>query len=586
MKINFLKYFFIVVWFFLIAGNTIFAAPEDFDPSVTDSLRDVQIGLDGDLGLDAGDLQNALDDVAEVSSQDGIGLTGPDGEKLDLPKENLGELSKQLNVGDTVNSLKSETDSLKKESEGLTKELGDAKSDFDTSELEIEDQYDISASSNDFDLSSLRDVVSQTEFDAEGFSGKGTSFYKGSRKGASKIRKENRDLLQTAKASTLSSLLSGKSSLRKSSKRFQFDKGGGRRKGLKGVFSRRGGQKKSEGRFGGRKGNRVNAGGGLRRGFQRRNDQSRGQKRVSGGGSSNLSKKRSLLRRSGKNNFVSSRSRSSRAGRSNSFERSGARSKSARSRVKALNAALARKKKKNSKDEKDKKKLGAEGISDGEQKALDGTGVLGGKKGYSNSGETLSAQEVVNLEKKKLKEEFGEDQSGLAYQIAQDLKKRGLLTDDDPLRYKKIRLAILSESIKKLKKDLIKNNNNQSPILKALGLDYLKSRKFLDSLPPVENLALLKFADLSKTILGSYETAIWAYNAILQENPLDGQTNLEIGQVYEEIKNESYAGFHFRRAEYAFTANNQFEKATEAKNLIKRLEKGKKDSGVEVLASL
>jgi hypothetical protein len=67
---------------------------------------------------------------------------------------------------------------------------------------------------------------------------------------------------------------------------------------------------------------------------------------------------------------------------------------------------------------------------------------------------------------------------------------------------------------------------------------------------------------------------------------LDGQTNLEIGQIYEELKNESYAGFHFRRAEYAFTANNQFEKATEAKNLIKRLENGTKDSGVDVLASL
>jgi hypothetical protein len=236
MKMNFLKYFLSVVWFFLIAGNQIFAAPEDFDQSVTDSLRDVQIGLDGDLGLDAGDLQNALADVAEISSQDGIGLTGPDGEKLDLPKEDLGELSKQLNVGDTVNSLKSETDSLKKESEGLAKELGDAKSDFDTSQLDIEDQYDISASSNDFDLASLRDVVSKTEFDAEGFSGKGTSFNTGSRKGASKIRKENRDLLQTAKASTLSSLLSGKSSLRKSSKRFQFDKGGGAKKRIKRGF--------------------------------------------------------------------------------------------------------------------------------------------------------------------------------------------------------------------------------------------------------------------------------------------------------------------------------------------------------------
>ncbi|GEM_PF-3309620 len=586
MKLSCWKYFFAVFGFLLATGSQAFAAPEDFDPSVTDSLKDVQIGLDGDLGLDAGDLQSALSDVADVSSEAVRGLAGPDGEQLELPKENLGELSKELDVGDTVNSLKSETDSLKKESEGLTKELGSAKSDFDTSELEIEDQYDISASRGDFDLASLRDVVSQTEFDAEGFSGKGTSFYQGSRKGATKIRKENRDLLQTAKASTLTSLLSGKSSLRKSSKSFRFDKGAGKRKGLKGVFTRRGGQKKSEGRFGGRKGNRVKAGSGLRRGFQRRNSLSRGQKRVSNFGSGNQSTKRSVSRRTGRNNFASSRSRSSRGGRSNSFERSGARSKSAKSRIKALNEALARAKKKNSKEEKDKKLLGAEGLSSDEQKALDGTGVLNGKKGFSNSGENLSAEEVISAEKKKLKEEFGEDQSSLAYQIAQDLKKKGFLTDDDPLRFKKIRLALLSESIKKLKKDLIKNKDNQNPTLKSLGLDYLKSRKFLDSLPPVENLALLKFADLSKTILGSYETAIWAYNSILQNNPLDGQTNLELGKVYEEIENKSYAGFHFRRAEYVFTANNQFQKAVEAKERIKSLEGGKEGSPNETLAAI
>ncbi len=429
-------------------------------------------------------------------------------------------------------------------------------------------------------------MASETEYDAEGFNSKGVSFYQGSRSGASKIRKENRDLVQTAKASTLTSLLSGKSSLRKSSKRFQFDKGAGRRKGLKGVFSRRGGQKKAEGRFGSRKRNRVDANSGLNRGFRRQNSLERGQKRVSNFGSSNQSKKRSLRRRTGKNNFASSRSRSSRGGRSNSFERSGARSKSAKSRIRSLNEALARQKKKNEKDEKDKKALAAEGIGDGEQQGIDGTGILDGRKGYSNAGESLSAEEKLNIKKKKLTEEFGEDQYNVAYQIEQDLKKRGFLDDDDPLKYKKIRLAMLSESIKKLKKNLINNKKNQNPILKSLGLDYLKSKKFLDSLPPVENLALLKFADLSKTILGSYETAIWAYNAILQENPLDGQTNLEIGKIYEELGNKSYAGFHFRRAEYAFTTNNQFQKAIEAKERIQELEKDSTDSSVEVLASL
>jgi hypothetical protein len=212
--------------------------------------------------------------------------------------------------------------------------------------------------------------------------------------------------------------------------------------------------------------------------------------------------------------------------------------------------------------------------------------VLDGRKGFSRSGANLSAEEIISVEKKKLREEFGEDQSGLAYQIEQDLKKKGFLTDDDPLKYKKIRLALLSESIKKLKKDLIKNKENQNPTLKSLGLDYLKSRKFLDSLPPVENLALLKFADLSKTILGSYETAIWALNTILQSNPLDGQTNLELGKIYEEIANKSYAGFHFRRAEYVFTANNQFQKAVEAKERIKHLEGGQKGSLNETLASI
>lgn len=54
-------------------------------------------------------------------------------------------------------------------------------------------------------------------------------------------------------------------------------------------------------------------------------------------------------------------------------------------------------------------------ITDGERKALDWTGVLVDRNGYSNLGETLSAKEVVNLEKKKLAEQFGEDKSGFAY---------------------------------------------------------------------------------------------------------------------------------------------------------------------------
>ena len=94
MKNIFWKYFISVTCFFLTIVGQVFAAPEDFDPSVTDSLKDVQIG--GDLNLDAGDLQSALSDVAEVASGEGVGLTGPNAEDLDLPKENLGELSKEL----------------------------------------------------------------------------------------------------------------------------------------------------------------------------------------------------------------------------------------------------------------------------------------------------------------------------------------------------------------------------------------------------------------------------------------------------------------------------------------------------------
>ncbi len=113
MKIDFWKHFAVVIFFFLAAEAYAIAAPEDFDPSVTDSLKDVQIGLGKDLSLNAGELRSALNDVAKVSSDEGRGLNGA-GTDLEQLKKDLGGLSKELEVGDTVNSLKSETDSLKK----------------------------------------------------------------------------------------------------------------------------------------------------------------------------------------------------------------------------------------------------------------------------------------------------------------------------------------------------------------------------------------------------------------------------------------------------------------------------------------
>jgi|TARA_B110000438_G_C15597500_1_gene556501 hypothetical protein len=58
-----------------------------------------------------------------------------------------------------------------------------------------------------------------------------------------------------------------------------------------------------------------------------------------------------------------------------------------------------------------KKKLNSEEIASGQQNGLDGTGLLAGRKGLSNKGENLSAQEVISTEKKKLADEFGEEQS-------------------------------------------------------------------------------------------------------------------------------------------------------------------------------
>ena len=120
-KSNFFKIFIVIVWIAFLTNSLALAAPEDFDQSVTDSLRDVQIGLDGSLDLDTGDLQSALEDVAEVSSDEGRGLEAPSDEKLELPSEDLGDLSKGLDLGASVSSLKAETDAIKKESEGLTK---------------------------------------------------------------------------------------------------------------------------------------------------------------------------------------------------------------------------------------------------------------------------------------------------------------------------------------------------------------------------------------------------------------------------------------------------------------------------------
>lgn len=172
-------------------------------------------------------------------------------------------------------------------------------------------------------------------------------------------------------------------------------------------------------------------------------------------------------------------------------------------------------------------------------------------------------QRIAEIKKLRLRETLHFQQSEIG--ILKTEIEQGSLKDHQE------KLIQFSRRIKKIQKQLGREQRDNRKIFLDLGSAYLESQRYLNSLDYEEQIKLARYAPHSGITLGSYELALWTYKIALTKNPNDGDTNFLMGKVFSEMGNPGRALERARNAEYLFTKNRELERAAETRSFIDTL---------------
>jgi len=124
-----------------------------------------------------------------------------------------------------------------------------------------------------------------------------------------------------------------------------------------------------------------------------------------------------------------------------------------------------------------------------------------------------------------------------------------ILVEREPLKSLQAKLAETSTQIKKLKAALALGAKEPGPLWRELGEAYLKSQHDQEALTGSQRLLLIRHAEISGTILGSYELAAWALTEAVAHQPNDRALHLLLSGTYQKLKDEATALQHANYAE-------------------------------------
>ena len=186
----------------------------------------------------------------------------------------------------------------------------------------------------------------------------------------------------------------------------------------------------------------------------------------------------------------------------------------------------------------------------------------------SDNGEGLSINErraFLQQQKKEnaLQKEFEQTE----FYLNQDEISKG------PLKAHQDKLQAFSDSVKSLRNKMKTGHINTRAALLELAQVYLESQRYLDALDPRDSLKLARHAELTKTVIGSYEMAVWAYKQALRFQPNDGKTHLALSALFDEMGDGGNSVRHARRARFLFAQGKQKGEIAELENKIASLEK-------------
>lgn len=140
------------------------------------------------------------------------------------------------------------------------------------------------------------------------------------------------------------------------------------------------------------------------------------------------------------------------------------------------------------------------------------------------------------------------------------------------LKTQQEKLAGLSKKIRNLLKNLESGRSNPRTALLELGSAYLESQRTLNAMNPEDSLKLVRLAKFSRTVLGSYELAIWAVKRALRFDPSDGEAHSTLSAIYDEIGDGLNAIRQAKTAKHLYRKSGPSTKVDETQQRIVSLE--------------
>ncbi len=144
-----------------------------------------------------------------------------------------------------------------------------------------------------------------------------------------------------------------------------------------------------------------------------------------------------------------------------------------------------------------------------------------------------------------------------------------LRLEQERLNRQKIILEEFKERIRELKKRLERGGVEEYPILVDLGDVYLEAQKYLNSLDAKDRNRWLE--DEPTLVMGSHEIAIWAYKMALERRPENGELNLTLGKIYDELDDEENAERHALIAKELFTKSRKASQLDKVEQLLNKI---------------